>query len=268
MNSRSLTKYGSIFKTQMLNQMTYAGDLAARSLTIVLFMWIFFQLWRVTYSSSGTGSQSIAGLTLRDTLWYLMLAETIMLSRTTTWRDISDAVKDGSIAYLLNKPFNFLLYQASVSLGSSLWQMLFNALAGGAVVWLLVGPPPSPAGWPLVAAVVLLAWAIDFCLSALIGLAAFVTEDVSAFNWIYTKFQLVLGGVLIPLDFYPEWLQQITRYLPYAYTIYGPARLFVDPALERFTGLVLGQALWLAGMGLLLALVYRRCVSWLNINGG
>jgi ABC-2 type transport system permease protein len=252
----------------VINQMAYAGDLAARSLTIVLFMWIFFQLWRVTYSSAGAGAEGIAGLTLRDTMWYLMLAETILLSRTTTWRDISDAVKDGSVAYLLNKPFNFLLYQASISLGSSLWQMLFNALAGSAVVWLLVGPPPPPSGWPLVLVAVLLAWAIDFCLSALIGLAAFVTEDVSAFNWIYTKFQLVLGGVLIPLDFFPDWLRNFALALPYAYAIYGPARLFVEPTLPRFAALMLGQALWLGGLVLLLGLVYRRCVSWLNVNGG
>ena len=47
-------------------------------------MWIFFQLWRVTFDASGT--EAINGLTLRDTLWYLLLAETIELSRSRVAR--------------------------------------------------------------------------------------------------------------------------------------------------------------------------------------
>ena len=37
---------------------------------------------------------------------------------------IAAAVKDGSIAYLLNKPYNFLLYQVSVGLGDSVLRMV------------------------------------------------------------------------------------------------------------------------------------------------
>lgn len=66
------------------------------------------QLWRTTYRSAGT--ESIGGLTLRETLWYLMMAETIMLSKPRVSRTIAESVLDGSIAYLLNKPYNYLLY--------------------------------------------------------------------------------------------------------------------------------------------------------------
>jgi ABC-2 type transport system permease protein len=82
-------------------------------------MWIFAQLWKVTYTATGT--TTIGGLSLHDTLWYLMLAETIELSRPRLARNIADAVKDGSIAYLLNKPYNFLLYHLSASLGESIF---------------------------------------------------------------------------------------------------------------------------------------------------
>ena len=84
----------------------------------------------------------IAGLTLRDTLWYLMLAEAIVLSKPRLASQIATVVKDGSIAYLLNKPYNFLLYQASIGMGDSLLLMIANFLTGGSLVWLMVGPPP------------------------------------------------------------------------------------------------------------------------------
>ena len=85
---------------------------------ILPFMWIFYQLWRVTFTAAGTAE--INGLTLRDTLWYLMLAETIELSRPRLGNAISEAVKDGSIAYFLNKPYDFLLYHFSTSMGETI----------------------------------------------------------------------------------------------------------------------------------------------------
>lgn len=261
-----MSKYWAIFKTQLLSNFAYAGDLASGSVMIVLFLWIFAQLWKVTYRA--VGAEQIAGLSRQDTLWYLMLAEMIVLSKPRLSRTIAQQVRDGSVAYLLNKPYNFLLYQCSVGLGDSVLRMIANALAGGAVVWLLIGPPPHPEGWPLVFVTVVLAWLIDFCISAMIGLAAFVTEEVRAFEWIYQKILFILGGLLIPLDFYPPWLQTIAKATPFAYTLYGPARLFVEPSLLRFGEVLLGQILWLAVLVGLLTLLYQRGVTKLAINGG
>ena len=261
-----MAKYWAIFKTQLLNNLAYTGDLLSGSIAIVLFMWIFAQLWRVTYTA--VGSSQIAGMRIHDTLWYLMLAEVIVLSKPRLARSIAQSVRDGSVAYLLNKPYNFLLYQCSVGLGDSLLRMVANVVVGGTIVWLLVGPPPHPLGWPLVLVAVTMAWLIDFCIAAMIGLAAFVTEEVRAFEWIYQKILFILGGLLIPLDFYPSWLQTVAKATPFAYTIYGPARLFVDPSMERFVMLLLGQLLWLGILAALLTLAYRRGVGQLAINGG
>ena len=263
---RKLAKYWAIFKIQVVNSLAYPVELIWRSAMIVLFLWVFAQLWKVTYSAAGTAT--IGGLTLHDILWYLMLAETIELSRPRLVRAISEAVKDGSIAYLLNKPYDFLLYQLSTSLGESLFRWLLNGLFGGIIAWILVGPPPEARGWPLTFAAVLGAWLLNFCVSALIGLAAFLTEEVAPFEWIYQKLVFVLGGMLIPLDFYPPWLQQIAKVLPFAYGMYGPARLFVTPDLGRFYNLLLGQMAWIGILGGFLVLAYALGTRRLAINGG
>lgn len=264
--SKTLAKYWAIFKTQLVHSLSYPADLLGRSLTIVLFLWIFSHLWAAAYESAG--QERIAGLSQRDTLWYLMIAEVIVLSRPRLAGAIAEGVKDGSIAYLLNRPYNFLLYQAGVGLGDSALRLLGNALAGGALTWALVGPPPDLGHWSLVALAIAGAWAIDFCIGAMIGLLAFVAEEVSAFEWIYSKLTLILGGLLVPLDFFPDWLRAAAGYLPFAYIVYGPARCFVDPDPGRFLGLFAGQAFWLVLLGGLLCLGYRRSVVHLNINGG
>ncbi|HUF37870.1 MAG TPA: ABC-2 family transporter protein [Anaerolineales bacterium] len=263
---KKIAIYIAIFRTQLINSMAYPADLFSRSFMMLIFMWVFFQLWQATYLS--TGQNVIAGLTLADTLWYLMVAETVLLSKPRLGQEIATQVKDGSVAYLLNKPYNFLLYQLSVSLGESLMRMAVNLVFGGALVWLLVGPPPHPAALPLTLLAILLAWTLDFCIVALIGLLAFVLEDVSAFEWIYSKLVLVLGGVLIPLDFFPEWLRSFALSLPFAYTTYAPARMFIDPSIGNVLPLLGGQLAWLALFALILSFVFARGMRRLAINGG
>jgi ABC-2 type transport system permease protein len=146
--------------------------------------------------------------------------------------------------------------------------MVANLVIGGAVVWIAVGPPPHPEALPLVLPAILMAWILDFCIVALIGLMAFVLEDVSAFEWIYSKLVLVLGGVLIPLDFFPEWLRSLALSLPFAYTTYAPARLFIDPSPAIAVQLLGAQAAWLVGLAVVLSFVFARGMRRLAINGG
>ena len=261
-----MKKYLAIFKINLLNSLAYPTELLTRSAMILLFMWIFFQLWRVVFAASG--STSISGLTLHDTCWYLLLAETLELGRPRLARVISEQVKDGSIAYLLNKPYDFLLYQLSSGLGESLPRMGMLFLVGGALVWAMAGPPPDLVNWPLALVALTGAWLLHFCVNALIGLAAFITEEVAPFEWIYQKLVFILGGMLVPLDFYPAWLQTVAKSLPFAYMMYGPARLFVQPSMQIFVQIISGQVLWLVIVGGLLVLAFSRGMRRLAINGG
>lgn len=263
---RGLRKYLYIFNIQMINSLAYPGELVGRSLMIIPFMWIFAQLWKVTFAAAR--SAEINGLTLQATLWYLVITETIELSRPRIGNTIADAVKDGSIAYVLNKPYDFLLYQFSMAMADTIFRAVMNLAFGSIMMWVLVGPPPSPLGFLVAIPALLGAWALNYCLAVLIGLVAFVTEDVNAFQWILQKMAFVFGGLMIPLDFYPGWLQAIANALPFPAMMYAPARLFVEPTLEGFARTLGIQVAWIAVIGLLTGLAYRRGVAELTVNGG
>jgi ABC-2 type transport system permease protein len=261
-----MKKYIAIFQINFMNSIAYPGELLVRSGMILIFMWVFFQLWQIVFTTSG--SEAINSLTLHDTIWYLLLAETLELGRPRLSRQISEQVKDGSIAYLINKPYNFLLHQLFSGLGESLPRMGMLFLIGGALVWIMAGPPPVLANWLVALAALVGAWLLHYCVNGLIGLAAFVSEEVAPYEWIYQKFVFILGGMLIPLDFYPTWLQTLAKSLPFAYMMYGPARLFVEPNLQVFIQIITGQLLWLAVLGGVLALAFSRGIRRLAINGG
>jgi viologen exporter family transport system permease protein len=263
---KSFRKYWAIFQITLVNSLAYPGELIGRSLMIIPFMWVFYQLWKVTYAAAG--SDVINGLTLPNVLWYLMLTETIELGRPPLARTISENVKDGSIAYLLNKPYDFLLYQFSTVMGETIFRALLNAIFGGLTIFWLVGAPQHPEGILIALPAILGAWTLHFCVTVMIGLAAFLVEDVSAFIWIYQKLAFILGGMLIPLDFYPQWLQAIAKALPFSSMTYGPARLFVTPTAELFIQVMSLQIVWILVLTLLLMFAYRRGVAYLTVNGG
>ena len=263
---KTVRKYWAVFQITLINSLAYPGELIGRSLMIIPFMWIFYQLWKVTYAASG--ADVINGLTLSNVLWYLMLAETIELGRPPLARTISENVKDGSIAYLLNKPYDFLLYQFSTTMGETVFRAAMNALFGGAVLLWLIGPPEHPEGFFIALPAIFGAWILHFCVTAMIGLSAFLVEDVSAFMWIYQKLAFLFGGLLIPLDFYPVWLQTIARLLPFSSITYGPARLFVTPTPELFLSVMALQIVWIVALAFLLTFAYRRGVAYLTVNGG
>lgn len=261
-----MKKYLSILSMQIINSLAYPGDFVGRSVSIATFIFVFAGLWGTTYTLAGT--DTINGLTVNNMIWYFMMAETLELGRPRINRTISEQVKNGEVAYILNKPYNFILYHFSAGLGDGIVRMILNLLVGSAVAWILAGAPPALMGWLMALATMIGAWILHFCFMALIGLAAFVVEETNSFELIYQKFVFILGGFLIPLDMFPEWLQKIAYALPFPYMMYAPARLFVKPDMDLFWQMLTGQIIWVVVFVALLSFVYQRSERSLTINGG
>lgn len=263
----SLAKYVAITETNLQNQLAYFWDFAWRSVFMILIMFIFIQLWSATYQAQGVSQ--IAGLSLLDTIWYLVLAETVMLGNIRFADTVAQEVRDGSIAYTLGRPYNYLLYHLANGLGDALIRATLTFLTGAALVWLLLGPPPARlAHLPAVLLVLALAYLLDFCIQGIIALSAFVTEDITAFQLIYSKIIFILGGLLLPIDFLPDWLQGIAKLLPFRLIAYAPGRLFVSFERALFWELFRGQLLWIGACVVILALMYRWGTRRVSINGG
>ncbi|MEW5985199.1 MAG: ABC transporter permease [Chloroflexota bacterium] len=260
-------KYGAITLTNLQNQLAYVWDALNRAFFIIIIMFVFVHLWTAAYATQGTNE--IAGLTLANTIWYFLIAEVMELGKFRHDVKITEEVRDGSIAYTLNRPYNYLAYHFFNGLGESIVKMGLIFLLGAPICLAYAGwPAVHLVTLPAVLLIMLLATVLDFFVLSIIGLLAFVTEDTNSFRLIYQKLVFILGGLLIPLDFLPEWLQRVARLLPFNLTTYAPAKLFV--AFEwgdfgRFLGL---QLVWLVIIGGLLTWQYRWAAQRLAINGG
>jgi viologen exporter family transport system permease protein len=265
-----LRAYAALFSVNLHNQVAYLGEWALRGVFLAMILFVFLQLWRATYAGQGAGGTGvIGGFTLPQMLWYLAFTESIILSRPGLNRLVDAEVRTGDITYTLLRPYAYGGYRLMAYLAERALRFATLVVLGAALAWLYVGPVPlRPVDLLVALGALFLAALLDFLGAFGIGLLAFWTEDTSSIGLIYDRLVMLLGGMLLPLELFPEPLGAIARVLPFATLIYGPARLAFGAAPDGVWLLLGRQALFLAAGALGVALLYRRAFRRIALNGG
>lgn len=262
-----LRKYTWLGLISARSNLAYLGEVMARTLFLAVILYIFLQLWRVTYAE--TGAARLGGLTLPQMLWYLAMTEAIILSAPRVSIDIDQDVRTGALAVQLIRPLDYPLARLCTTLGERVIRFSLNVVVAAAIALVLVGPIAfTPAGLALFVLALPLAFVLDFLGLFLIGLGAFWLEDTSGLTLIYSRVTMILGGMLIPLELFPAALQPALRSLPFASMVYAPARMFVAPDLAFLADALLRQGITVGVLALAVALVYRAALSRIHSNGG
>jgi ABC-2 type transport system permease protein len=103
---------------------------------------------------------------------------------------------------------------------------------------------------------------------AAIGLSAFWIVDTSPFFWIWQKLTFVLGGLLFPLELYPQWLQRIAHATPFPLMCWSPGRMAFGFAPRAALASGAEALLWIGMLTGLLALLSSRARARLTVSGG
>lgn len=262
---RGLNKYILIARTSIGSSMVYSVNFFAGSFFFALVIFIFLQLWEAISVNNG----SMEGYTVNRLVWYYVAAELVILSKSDVFQSLNDEIRGGGIAYKLNKPYNFVLYQLSDGIGQMSVRLLMNLPVGLLMGFLFVGRLEgfSWLSLPAIILSVVLGILLNFFMDALIGMTAFWTEDNTAFFWIAQKLAFMLG-LFLPLEFLPGTIREIALVLPFSYIAYAPARLLTAFSMNSFLSIVPVQAFYVTLFAALTALVYRKGVKKLNVNGG
>lgn len=261
----SVRKYLSIFKISVRDQLQYLPAFLSRNIFFLIILFIFYSLWRVIFSERSV----VAGYTIVQTLWYLTFTETIELSKPRAFQQIQEEVKDGTIAYALLRPYSYVFFNVPRFLGESLVRIFPIMIEGFIVAAILVGFLPGyfralPFGLILILGGII----INVLWYTAIGLLAFWTEEVSPFYWIIQKLVFILGGVFLPIDFFPPLLGRISRALPFAFVAYWPAKTMVAFSFKTFVTALAGQWIYIAVFLALLTSTFAAARKKVHVQGG
>jgi len=262
---RNLRKYFMILQCTVRDQLVYLPSYVLGNFFFVVILFVFFSLWKVIY-----GEQTlIAGLSLTQTLWYLSFTETVELSKVRVYLQIQEEVKEGSIAYALNRPYSYIGFKTARAFGESLVKVVPIMSLGFLVCLLFAGPLPGyfrnfPFGLILIFGGILLniLWAV------IIGLLSFWTEEVSPFYWILQKLIFIIGGLFIPIDLFPHWLQGIAKSAPFAFSAYWPAITMVNFSWDTFQRALTGQVFYIGVLTLAAWGIFQTALKKVHVQGG
>jgi ABC-2 type transport system permease protein len=245
----------------------YFGELLTRTIFMAVILYIFGRLWSAVYAEAQ--AERIGGLTLAQMIWYLVITEAITVSTPRVCIEVDEDVRTGRLAVDLLRPFSYALQRLSHSLGERLVRFAVNFLAGAAVALVVVGPIQlTAAGLAMFAVVLPLAFVLEFLGYFAIGLGAFWLENTRGLMLLYSRANMILGGMLLPIEVFPEAMQPIVRALPFASIIYAPGRMFAAPSSELLADLLLRQGACVTFFSILVWLVQRKALRRLHTNGG
>lgn len=235
-------------------------EILIRSLFFIAILYIFSKLWAATQFSNPENMQLM--------VWYLAITELIILSIPLVQVDIENDIRSGDVVYQLLKPVSYLWLKISDSVGAFLFRFLVLAAIAFPVCIALSGTLPS---LMLLAASffsALLAGFVFIFFHTAIGLTAFIFQDSSPIFWVWQRCSFLFGGMLLPLDFYPSYLQTIASVLPFASLLYKPANLLLHFSVGEFLFTVGAIVFWGASAVFLTYRLYERLMRSLKVNGG
>jgi ABC-2 type transport system permease protein len=258
-------KYIYILITSFQNQLVYKTDLIAQNVFFALLIFIFINLWSKVFSSKN----DFYGYTKNDLIWYFIITEIITLTTQKFVFQISQQIKDGSFAYVLNKPYEFLLYIIADNAGVMFYKLITNSVIGILMGIVFVGPLNLQfmIHLPLLLISIFLGIFIHYYFQTCIALSVLFIEDNSAFFWIYFKMTMIFG-IMIPIDIFPAWIFNIIKYLPFAFITYAPAKLFLNFSYDFYINTLFFQLIYLAAGVMASILLFRKGVKHVSIQGG
>lgn len=213
----------------------------------------------------------VNGVTIGAALWSLSVYSIFWSTGVRyTYRDISDAIKNGSIELLLARPMHYLWYLAAWRSGRPVVGFVCQILMNGLLLLLFIGLPPVAFSiWWLGAFVWLFVCGVllSFLLFAMVGLTAFWIEDAQPVMWMVDKSVLVLGGAFVPVAMMPGALRRVAEWSPFGATL-SSAQAFGPDFFARLPSLMFSQGVWLVVIGGACAVMWHRARVRVEVNGG
>jgi ABC-2 type transport system permease protein len=256
------TKYWAFARIALREASAARGELYGRGLFLVVLLGVFSALWRAVAE---------AGMPLsaepHELVWYLAATEWVLLSTPTRHLEIQEDVRRGDVAYQLPRPISYPRAALAQCLGALLVRAPFLAIVAGSAAWAFTGRLPGLRELSWLVPFGMLAAAVLAELYVALGLLSFWLTDASPLYWVASKLVFVLGGLMLPLELYPEWVQVVAACTPFPSLLSGPASFLIHD-LGNAPWLLLRLLFWAGVLFGVVELLFFRATRSLQLNGG
>lgn len=268
MNFRRAKVYNQIIKTGIIRNLTYKFEVYGNILMQTIIMIASAYFWKALFRNA----DSVQGVTVDTMLIYTVVSSmiSIILSSDVESR-IMKSVEKGTIAIDMMRPINvFSIFFAEdiAKLVSLFFQNLLPVFIIGSLI-IGVPKPTSALAFILFLISLTMAYFINWFIAVMCGMISFWAINMSALFQVKKHLIRLLSGSIIPIWFFPDWLQNILNALPFAYLYQLPLDIYIGRAQssEIAKGMLV-QFAWLAVVSILFAICEKRVIRKVMIQGG
>lgn len=254
-----MKKYLAVIKTEWQRQLTYRTNQFTFRIGNVFDILMQVVIWTAIFRNTS----SIKGYSYQEMMTYIIIGWllTFLMANFGFENIISGHIQKGELSNFISKPIDYVKYLIFLSLGRSSFTLgvafmmnlilIFvfrNNLVFSSNLWM----------WLILIAMVVTGYFIKLFLSILIGFISFWTVDNEGMFYSIKTLERFMGGVYFPVDILPAMFLNVSLALPFAYTFYFPAQLYLGKfsLSQGFMGLGVEIA-WLAILYILVRLAWR-----------
>lgn len=222
--------YFTYFKLKFISGLQYRAAAWAGMATQFFFGLVYIMVYVAFYESGGEGLP----MSLKDVITYLWLNQALLalVNQFTRDQELFALIRDGGIAYELERPKNLYFMWYFKVIGQRLSNVLLRFIPLIVVTSLLpypyyLGLPSSLPHFLFFLLSLVLGTLLVTALTVFYPIVALTTMNEKGFvNFMITMAD-ILSGIVVPIPFFPKFLQFISSFLPFQYISDLPFRLYV-----------------------------------------
>lgn len=250
------------FRSLVAYQMSFLFGLLASAVAALSMLY----LWRSVLSSG-----SLQGFDWPDMKAYLLVAFVAgsLVSSYVDYR-MAGRIREGDVALDLVRPVGYQRSRFVETLGFATYELV-SAVAVAAVAALAFGGVRGveEGSLPLFVVSAVLVLPLRFGIVYMSGLVVFWTRNYVGVQSARIALVALFSGSLVPLAFFPEWMETTASLLPFAGMASTPALIYIGKLTGDEAGLAVGvQAAWAVGLWLLGLAIWRSASRQVTVHGG
>ena len=230
--------YLAFARKSFQKRMQYRVANLAGLTTNFFFLLVHIFVYTAFYAAR-TGPQP---LNLNEIITYFVLCQVsfMLMPFWGAQSEVTNAIKDGSVALQLTKPVDFQAYWFTDECGRACYYLLMRGFPTFliSILFFEVAIPQQPT--------VLLAFAVSMTLAIFMSAAititifstAFWTLDTTGISGMSGSIIMLFSGMLVPIALWPEWLAHIAGWLPF--------EGLIDIPFSIYLGKITGIGIWIA----------------------
>lgn len=181
-------------------------------------------IWTAVYG----GAETLNGITHAQMIRYFGVSALIgyLTMDSADW-NLSMLIRTGKFLTFALRPLNHRFFALSQKIGHRALGFIFEFLPCLLIFTLLFRVDMRPAHFGWAALSVAFAYLMQFYVNYCIGMASFWFVQSEGIRSVYWLLGSIFSGMLIPLVFFPRPMQWLLFFLPFQYTSYVPAMVFL-----------------------------------------